>query len=80
MMPVRHVDDFVIVRIPPKTGLLRRSLAPFALTGPGLAAEGIPFESVTQAVERGEIIARNSRASLWDATGPAPLLVATFRR
>lgn len=74
----RQHDDFVIVKHDPT---LTRRAAAFSLTGPGLDPDGIPFPSLADAVARGQEIARNSRVSVWDATGPEGLvLVGTFRR
>ena len=77
----RQFDDFVIVKKPATDGVLSRRTGAFALTGPGLDPDGIPFVTMEQAIERGTIIARNSRVSLWDATAnETAQIVMTFRR
>jgi hypothetical protein len=74
-------DDFVIVTRPPEHRALTRRTGPLALTGPGLDAEGIPFMTKDEALERGRVIARNSRTALWDATATGRVvLVVSFRR
>jgi hypothetical protein len=74
-------DDFVIVTRTPEHGVLTRRTGPLALTGPGIDAEGIPFMTLDEAMERGRAIARNSRTALWDATAKGrAVLVVSFRR
>jgi len=72
----RQLDDFVIVTV-----VKGRRATAFAVTGPGLAPEGIPFVTLAEAVSRGTVIAQNSHVALWDATTPgAAVLVVNFRR
>jgi hypothetical protein len=81
-MIIKQGDDFVIMmRAAGKSLLGRPQEVCCAIVGPGLAPEGILFNSFDAAVARGRQIAEASRVSLWDATaiGPA-VLIATFRR
>lgn len=70
-------DDFVIVKRNPC--LDRRGV--FAIVGPGLDLDGIPFVRLEDAIKRGSEIARRSGVSLWDTTtGQSVVLVGAFRR
>ena len=75
-------EYFLSVRRSPGTRGLGRRAAWFALIGPGLDPEGIPFVAFDDAVARGRAIAQSSGVALWDATSsePSPTLIATFRR
>jgi hypothetical protein len=78
---IRQSDGFFIARTPTLEGVLGRRTGTFALKGPGLDPDGIPFATMEQATARGRAIAQSSRVSLWDATQPgAPLSIVSFRR
>ena len=77
-MVSRHSDDFVIVKSAASGAPDARG---FAIVGPGLSPQGIPFASLAEAEARGRQIAQSSRVSLWNLTAPDELLlVATYRR
>lgn len=80
-MASRQHDDFLIIRRAGSIPTVAASGGVFALVGPGLEPEGIPFPTLDFALARGTEIALNSRVSLWDATNAGPaILVGTFRR
>jgi len=73
-------DDFVIVRVDGASRTDRRAGA-FAIVGPGLEPEGIPFASLEDAITRGRQIARTSGVSLWQRADDGTLVfVVSFRR
>jgi len=76
---MNQADDFLIVPRPRTSPRSFRGANWFALVGPGLDAEGIPFASFSEAEARGRAIARSSGASLWDGTVTPAVLVATFQ-
>ena len=82
MAPIpRRADDFVIVNRSTEAADGAR-VAMFAVTGPGLNPDGIPFRSYAEAEQRGREIARTSRVALWCETGLGAregMLVASFR-
>ncbi len=80
-MVTRQSDDFVIVKSPAAKNVLARRPGAFALVGPGLDPEGVPFVSLDEAVARGRAIAQSTKASLWDATAKEQaVLIVAFRR
>jgi hypothetical protein len=77
----REHDDFTIVRRTGAVPAVGPRAGAFAIVGPGLDPDGIPFPTVELAIARGREIAANSRVSIWDATSTgAPDLIVTFRR
>ena len=80
-MTLRDADDFTIVRRTGSMASVGPKAGAFAIVGPGLDQDGIPFLTVELATARGRCIAENTRVSLWDATGSGrAALIVTFRR